>query len=156
MNDADDCHAYVERLQHEHSQIHQLLLEIGHEVAAMDHPSQGTDPFGHLAQRLSGLRQQLQAHFAEEEAGGCLEEAVTRCPSLSEESQAIVAEHPQLDRMLEQLVEQTRNREVTPADVQRDYRALAAKLHAHEAAENRLLQMAFGAEAADYDVEDDA
>jgi len=40
--------------------------------------------------------------------------------------------------------------------VQRDYRAFAAKLHAHEAAENRLLQMAFGAEAADYYVEDEA
>ena len=44
----------------------------------------------------------------------------------------------------------------TAANVLRDYRALAAKLYTHEAAENRLLQMAFGAEAADYDVEGDA
>ncbi len=55
--------------------------------------------------------------------------------------------------MLEQLVAQTRNSAASAVDVQRDYRAFAEKLHAHEAAENRLLQMAFGTEAADYDVE---
>jgi hypothetical protein len=55
--------------------------------------------------------------------------------------------------MLEQLLVQTRDLTVTPADVQREYRAFAEKLHAHEAAETRLLQVAFGAEAADYDVE---
>jgi len=155
MNGAEDCRAYVEHLQHEHGRLNQLLLEIGHEVAALGRAGQPEDSIAHLAQRLTDLRQQLQAHFAEEEAGGCLEEAVARCPSLNEDSKAIVAEHPLLDRMLEQLLVQTRNRAVSGADVQRDYRAFGEKLHAHEAAENRLLQMAFGAEATDYDVEGD-
>jgi hypothetical protein len=57
--------------------------------------------------------------------------------------------------MLEQLLVQIRNRAVSGADVQREYQAFAKKLHAHEAAENRLLQMAFGSEATDYDVEGD-
>ena len=155
MSDADDCYAYVEHLQHEHGRLHRLLLEIGHEVAALRGVGQPADAVVRLAERLTDLRQQLQTHFAEEEAGGCLEEAVVRCPSLSEDCKTILAEHPVLDRMLEQLLVQTRNRAVSGADVQRDYRAFGEKLHAHEAAENRLLQMAFGAEATDYDVEGD-
>jgi len=153
INEAEGCHAYVEHLQHEHGRLNQLLLAIGHEVAELSKAGQPEDAIAHLAQRLADLRQQLQAHFAEEETGGCLEEAVTRCPSLSGDSKTIVAEHPLLDHMLEQLVAQTRNPAVRPADVQRDYGAFAEKLHTHEAAESRLLQMAFGAEAADYDVE---
>jgi len=156
MNGADDCHAYVEHLQHEHSHLNQLLLEIGHDVAALDKASDRTEPLGHVAKRLSDLRQQLQKHFAEEETGGCMEEAVARCPTLSESSKGILAEHLQLDRMLEQLVEQTPNRAGSSADVQRDFQDFAKKLHEHEGAETRLLQMAFGADAADYDVESDA
>lgn len=153
MNEAVGCHAYVEHLQHEHSRLNHLLLEIGHEVGALSQAGQPASSIAHLGPRLADLRQQLKAHYAEEESGGCLEEAVTRCPSLSGETKAIVAEHPVLDRMLEQLVAQTRKPAVSTADVQRDYRTFAEKLHAHEAAENRLLQMAFGTEAADYDVE---
>ena len=153
MNEAEGGHAYVDHLLHEHGRLNQRLLEIGHEVAKLSDAGHPTDSLAHLAQRLADLRQELQTHFAEEEAGGCLEEAVNRCPSLGVDCKAIVAEHPLLDRMLEQLLVQTHNLAVTPADVQREYRAFAEKLHAHEAAENRLLQTAFGAEAADYDAE---
>src|SRR6478672_12547042 len=109
MNEAEDCRPYVEHLQHEHSRLNQLLLEIGHEVTKPGQTIQAADAIDRLAQRFADLRQQLQRHFTEEETGGCLEEAVTRCPSLSEDSKLIVAEHPALDRMLEQLVLQTRN-----------------------------------------------
>jgi Hemerythrin HHE cation binding domain len=156
MNDAENCHAYVEHLQHEHGRLHRLLLEIGHEVAAASGACQPADVIAHLEQRLTDLRRQLQTHFAEEESGGCLEEAVTRCPSLSEDCKAILAEHPLLDKVLEQLLAQARDKSVSGADLQRDYGTFAKKLHEHEAAENRLLQMAFGAEGADYDVESDA
>jgi Hemerythrin HHE cation binding domain len=155
MNEAEDCRAYAEHLQHEHSRLNQLLIKTGHEVKKLGQTSQPGEAIDNLAQRFADLRHQLQTHFTEEETGGCLEEAVTRCPSLSEDSKLIVAEHPILDRMLEQLLEQTRNRAVSGPDVERDYQAFAKKLHAHEAAENRLLQMAFGAEATDYDVEGD-
>jgi hypothetical protein len=155
MNEPEDCRAYVEHLQHEHGRLNQLLLEIGHEVEKLGQAGQPENAAANLAKRFTDLRQQLQTHFTEEETGGCLEEAVARCPSLSEDGTLIVAEHPVLDRMLEQLLVQIRNRAVSGPDVQRDYQAYAKKLHAHEAAENRLLQMAFGAEATDYDVEGD-
>lgn len=152
MSEGASGHAYIDHLLHEHDRLNKLLLEIGREVANLSQASPSQNALAHLAQQFADLRRQLQAHFAEEEAGGCLEEAVTRCPSLGIDSNTIVAEHPFLDRMLDQLVTQTRNLAVAPADVQRDFREFVDKLHAHEEAENRLLQMAFGAESADYDV----
>jgi len=154
MNDSEGCRALAEHLHHEHGRLNRLLLETGHEVAGLASVAQPEQALAQLALRLADLRKQLQSHFAEEEAGGCLEEAVTRCPSLAEDSKAVVREHPQLDRMLEQLVAQTRDATAVLADIQRSYRAFFEKLQAHEAAQNRILQMAFGAEAADYDIEE--
>jgi hypothetical protein len=153
MNESEGCHALVEHLYHEHHRLNQLLLEIGHEVAALDHIGGPAGAFGRVSQRLAELCSELQAHFAEEETGGCLEEAVVRCPSLSGESKAVMAEHAILNRSLEQLIEQTRDSAAVAANISANYRAFVKKIQAHEAAETRILQMAFGAEAADYDVE---
>jgi hypothetical protein len=155
MNESEGCHALVEHLHHEHHRLNQLLLEIGYEVAALGQAGRPAGALVRLSQRLVALRSELQAHFAEEETGGCLEEAMVRCPSLSGEGKAILAEHKVLNRSLEQLVVQTRNPSAVPADVEKSYRAFAEMLQAHDAAETRILQMAFGAEAAEYDVEGD-
>jgi hypothetical protein len=153
MNESEGCHALVEHLHHEHDRLNQVLLKIGHEVAALSQPGRPGGLLAQLSQELAALRMELQAHFAEEETGGCLEEAVVRCPSLAGERKEVLAEHAVLDRMLDQLVAQTRNPAAASADVAKNYRAFAEKLQSHEAAETRMLQMAFGAEAADYDVE---
>jgi predicted nuclease with TOPRIM domain len=153
MNGDDSCHAYVEHLQHEHSRLNELLLHLAGEVDQLTAARQPRVALDRFAERLADLRQRLQSHFAEEEEGGCLEEAVSRCPSLTGNAAEIVGEHPRLDEMLQQLILQTHAPAVLPADVQRDYRSFAEKLHAHETAESRLLQKAFGAEAADYDSE---
>lgn len=153
MDEATGGRAYFHHLLVEHGRLNKRLLEIGHEVGDLCQDGRTQDSLAHLARQLTDLRQELQAHFAEEEAGGCLEEAVTRCPSLGIESKAILAEHPRLDRMLEKLLGQTQNLLASPAEIRRDYQAFAEQLRAHDAAENRLLQMAFGAETADYDVE---
>jgi hypothetical protein len=54
-----------------------LNIEISHEVAKLIRVGTPKDSLAHLVQLLADLRQHLQAHFAEEEAGGCLEEAVS-------------------------------------------------------------------------------
>jgi hypothetical protein len=107
-----------------------------------------------LGKRIDDLRRQLQTHFVEEETGGCLEEAVTRCPSLGAETKAILEEHPQLDGMLGHLVAQTGDPAAGALQVQQNWQAFSKMFHAHEAAETRLLQMAFGGETADLDVEE--
>jgi len=154
MNGAQDCRAYIEHLRHEHHQIIQLLLEIGHQITNAGNAAPSSAARDALVRRLGELYKQLRTHFAEEEAGGCLEEAVTRCPSLGDECQTILAEHAVLSRELEQLVKHSQDPSVSPADLALSYQAFAQQLRVHDAAETRMLQMAFGAEAADYDVEE--
>jgi len=153
MNDPEECFAYAEHLNHEHRRLNQLLAAIGHDVVQLGGQEKGQSQIARLRKRIADLRQQLQAHFAEEESGGCLEEAVTRCPSLAVDTKAILEEHPQLDQMLGQLAAQTGDPAAKAAELQRNWQAFSKKFHAHEAAETRLLQMAFGGDAADLDVE---
>ena len=152
MNGSEECFAYAEHLNHEHRRLNQLLRDINHDVTQLGQGDVRT-PIAALGKRIDDLRRQLQTHYAEEETGGCLEEAVTRCPSLASDTKTILEEHPQLDRMLERLAAQTSDPAARPADVQQSWQLFSKKFHAHEAAETRLLQMAFGADAADLDVE---
>jgi hypothetical protein len=153
MGDAEECRAYAEHLYHEHTRLRQLLLEISRGVADVAHTPEQPVRIARLAERLANLRKQLQSHYAEDESGDCMEEAVTRCPSLPGDATVIFEEHLVLDRMLEQLVAQTRQPTPVAADIQQNWQTFATKLQAHDAAETGLLQMAFGSAVTDYDVE---
>lgn len=104
MSEAEGCGAYVAHIQQEHHQLNELLLQTGHEIDGLSHAIPRAVALAHLSQRLVDLHQQLQSHFTEEETGGCLEEAVARCPSLSNDCKTAMAKHTVLDRTLEQLV----------------------------------------------------
>jgi len=96
---------------------------------------------------LRQVREELAHHFAEEEAGGCLDEAVSRCSSLSAEARRIEAEHPQvledLDRLIAQALDCDKSVEKQIA-LKRGFDELCQQLVAHEAAENVLLRKGFG------------
>jgi hypothetical protein len=155
MNDPEECVAYAEHLHHEHSRLNRLLTEVGHEVARLGQPDVEHGLRARLETRITDLCDQLNSHFAEEEAGGCLEEAVTRCPSLAAEMSTVMQEHQVLDRLLCTLLAQLGDPAVTAAEVQSSWQAFYTTIQSHEAAETRLLQMAFGAHAASYDIEAD-
>lgn len=92
--------------------------------------------------RLGGLRNHLAAHFAEEECEGCLEEAVSRRPSLAGEVKQIVAEHRGLMSDLDQMVEKLRvgatPREI--ATIETEFEAFAERLIDHERREQEAVQ----------------
>ena len=154
MEGDDECVAYAEHLHHEHHRLNGLLLEIGHEVAQLASPEANLASFQRLETRITDLWDQLKAHFAEEETGGCLEEAVSRCPSLAGATETVLKEHQQLAQLLGRILSQVSD-PATPAEVQASWQAFYNKIRAHEAAETRLLRMAFGHESAEYDTEDD-
>jgi iron-sulfur cluster repair protein YtfE (RIC family) len=155
MNEEQDCVAYAEYLHHEHGRLNRLLLEIGRDMAQFGLPDAQLRLRERLQTRIADLCDQLNAHFAEEERGGCLEEAVTRCPSLAAGIKHIMEEHPMLDQMLRRLLTQVSDPAATPADAQASWQDFYSKIQAHEAAETRILQMAFGGQSADYDIEGD-
>jgi hypothetical protein len=101
-----------------------------------------------IVQVLQHVREELQHHFAQEESGGCLDEAVSRCPGLSVEAKRIELEHPQLlqnvDRLIAQALDSDQSLENRLA-LERGFDDLRRQLDAHEGAENALLRKGFGA-----------
>ena len=95
MNDPKECFAYAEHLHREHHRLNQLLVQIGHEVVQLAGQGEQQATITRLNSSASpSLRDRATAHYSEEEAGGCLEEAVTRCPSLAKDGKTILEEHP--------------------------------------------------------------
>jgi hypothetical protein len=96
---------------------------------------------------LKRVREELAGHFAEEEDGGCLEEAVCSGRDLSAALRQIEKEHPLLLARLDQLIEMARSTNKTAQDwasLREAFATLCHDLHAHEAAENDLLRRGFG------------
>jgi hemerythrin-like domain-containing protein len=150
MNGECGCSGYLKHLQVEHRQLNHLLGTLEQQLTGWREPTVVPPGF---ADHLQDLQRMLVAHFVEEEEGGCLEEAVVRCPQLGPQRTALEAEHGQLKQQLENLVEHVRHPHVGAPHVRTAYRAFADQLRAHEAGESEVLERAFGGEVSEYDRE---
>lgn len=146
MRDFEEGRCYVEHLLAEHRRLHRLIQQARTSIVLSGGPD-GDSSFADVAQILRGLRKELEHHFAEEEGGGCLDEAVSRCPRLSAEVRRVESEHSELlaevDRLIAEATDCNCHVEGRVA-LQRDFDNLCRQLHAHEAAENNLLAQGFG------------
>lgn len=146
MRDYEECRPYIQHLEAEHRRLHGMIRQVRSTVIH----SGGADPDATAAdviRVLRRIRDELARHFTEEEAGGCMDEAVSRCPHLSSDVQRVEAEHPELLARLDALI-------VEAADVENSVRQRiefeatfdnwCRQIHAHEAAENNILRQAFG------------
>src|SRR6188474_603770 len=142
MRDYNECRCYVEHLIAEHRRLHRMLRLARAAIVASGGPDRDA-PGADIVRVLRQVREELDHHFAQEEAGGCLDEAVSRCPSLSAEAHRIETEHPQLlegvDRLIAQALDSDQSVETRVA-LQRGFDNLCMQLNAHEAAENILLR----------------
>jgi len=100
-----------------------------------------------LLATLRELRDHLREHFAQEEAGGFLEESVTRMPRLSKAMDAVLAEHPALLAELDGLIEVVERADIAggvpPPEWERTDHAFTEFIHhllAHERNENAVVQ----------------
>lgn len=147
MRDYKECHTYINHLLAEHRRLHGLLRMASAAINQSGSPDRDASPVD-VANILRHAREELQHHFAEEEGGGCLEEAVARCPSLSAEAKRIEAEHPELLCELDRLIAQADDDKQTVEnhiELRHRFDDLRRQLQAHEAAENALLRQGFGA-----------
>ena len=142
----DECEPYVQHLLAEHRRLHTMLRLAR---AAIRHSS-GPDrdaTTADIVRILRQVREEIAHHFADEEAGGCIEEAVSRCPRISSQANRVQAEHPELLCKLDALLAEVLDSGHTVANriaVEREFDELCQLLHAHEAAENDLLRQGFG------------
>jgi hypothetical protein len=146
MRAYDECRCYVDHLVAEHRRLHRMLRVARNAIMP---PTSSTEnaPAADIVKLLSEVRVELQHHFTEEEDGGCLEEAVSRCPSLSDEAHHIEAEHPRLLEEIDRLIALARDADQSVQGriaIAHEFDELCAQLDAHEGAENALLRKGFG------------
>lgn len=143
MNELQTSRTYVDHLRAEHRQLHAEIRRIKN--AFFDDVGHHRQP-GELLRELSALNDELRRHFAEEEEGGCLEEAVSHCPGVAHEADDLQREHPALLKGLEHIIAalKTNNSGDAPPEVRQEFDDFTKLLLAHEAAENKVMQRAFG------------
>jgi len=147
MRTYDECRCYVDHLIAEHRRLHRMLRSARSAMihaSSPDHDATTAD----IVRMLRQVRDELAHHFAEEEEGGCLDEAVSHCPTLSADSRRIEAEHPQLLESIDRLIAQAMDCDQSMEqriELERGFDELCSQLNAHEAAENILLRKGFGA-----------
>jgi iron-sulfur cluster repair protein YtfE (RIC family) len=142
MNIYDDKHAYLVQLQSEHRDVNKALRHITEVLDSLQCAPHEGSPVTQVADRLVALRKVLQYHFVLEDEGGCLDEAVARCPSLGKEVDAIKCEHPKLLQHLDSLIVQASqiSRSLQGISSFRDrWQPFVLELSSHEDKEDQLL-----------------
>ncbi len=128
----------------EHRDLFHLLLSVRSALANAGPPT--PDRRSEVLDSMHHLRDHLADHFAKEEQGGFLEEAVARIPRLSAAVQSILGQHPLLLANLDRVIEDL---EASPADsgawarTNHDFEAFSARMTAHERSENAVVQSGY-------------
>ena len=142
----DGSNSYVDHLLAEHHRLHALLRHARAAILQSGGPDRDATA-ADIVRVLKQVRQELAHHFMEEEAGGCLEEAVSRCPRLSSEANHLGAEHAELLREIDDLLTiaaTSDNSYAAHLAMEHAFKRVCERLYSHEAAENNLLRQGFG------------
>ena len=134
----------------EHRDLFHLMHSVQSRFATAGLPgSPSPEHRADVLESLHHLREHLGDHFAQEELGGFLEEAMTRMPRLSAAVRSIVAQHPallaELDRVIDELtiVEKSGGfaaKAKSWSAAVHAFEAFAAHMAAHERSENMVVQ----------------
>jgi hemerythrin len=146
MRPLNESRPYYELALSEHHHLHQcahciqLLLESRTKDSAR--PADVAEVLG----LLEKLACELKGHFEQEEEGGYLEEAITRLPSIAPQAAQLQKQHAELLELAKKAIADAKAQPKANAAwevLNRDVGVYLKKLLAHEAGENRLLQLAF-------------
>lgn len=125
----------------EHQDLFQRITAARHAFACRERP--GAENLASLTNCLRSLRDHLDGHFRKEEAGGFLEEAVTRMPRLGPSVAKVMSQHPtllaELDKIIGGLPSSTGSAEAWE-QAGRSFETFAANMMAHERSENAVVQ----------------
>ena len=138
-----------ELIEREHASIDQIVLEI---LAELDwlrkRPRTVGEPWD-LPLIVASLRDHLERHFALEEHGGPLDQALHTAPAVRAEVEQLVQEHRRFSARLERLLVEMDSGFIPPRRVQEcfdlELRQVIADLREHEGTELLLFDRAFRA-----------
>ena len=145
-HDVGEALAYAKHLLAEHRRVRNLLSDIEQQWSLTTAGPQSSGTIAALCERIEKLRSELARHFAEEEAGGVLEEAVARFPDLGRETVRLEEEHAELLTELDRIIVGVLNSKGTgrmAGDLGEAFMRFVERLKDHEASENRVLAAGF-------------
>jgi hemerythrin len=144
--------AFISAFGAEHHELQRLVHALGE--AVREKVSWNREAAIEVTDLLAELRCHLEHHFAQEEAGGYLEEALTLAPRFSAEAAELLRQHPQmLDKTVSvcKAADRAVNEPAVWAPLKRELTELIKALVAHESAENQIVQRAFNTGRDDLD-----
>lgn len=138
--------AYVAGFKAEHRELHGVLHKAEQAWRACE--ANGCRPADRceLCEAMVDLKDHLVHHFAQEEDGGYLEEALTAAPRLGATADKLLAQHPLLLVHCEELVERLKVAATDPTErrkLHEEFVALRKQLLEHERGENAVMQEAY-------------
>jgi hypothetical protein len=151
MND-DIHHAFVAAFGAEHQELRRLVQSL-HETLGGERPW-SREASAESARILGALLAHLKRHFAQEEAGGYLEEALALAPRFTNDAARLLRQHPQLLEATRQTCKTAERAGGEPAvwpQLKDELQSLLKDLMGHEGAENRIVQAAFNTGVEDLD-----
>jgi hypothetical protein len=138
MINSDDCQSYLSHLQSEHHRLELLTTNIVDRFTHCDNKSWGRVDRPEIAARLSALKDELAKHIEQESRGGCVDEAVSRMPSLSSFAQKIFHENDELRERLRNVMRLVD--EGSRVEAESAFRSFAVDLRLHERHEEKLVE----------------
>jgi hypothetical protein len=138
--------AYVRGVQADHQEMETLARTLRGSLAAGERQRWSADGTYVVIRELSRMQEHLERHFALEEEGGYLEEALAMAPRLGPQASKLLAQHAEFKQAMFKLVAAAERSRKTPAlwpRLARQIEELLKRLEAHESAENRIIQAGF-------------
>lgn len=139
-------YAYIEGVRADHQELRNLVRGIERQLNAAEAAGWAKNEAQVVLTAIDELGRHLREHFAEEEAGGYMEEALALAPRFGPQAERLLKEHPTMLQQVGRLVELARcccEQAQQGPELSRLAREFFATLRAHDAAENQIIQEAF-------------
>ena len=141
----EEALAFAAAFEAEHREMRQLVVALRDAINHRNRPW-SREVAREAVEAVEAMRVHLHHHFAQEEAGGYLEQALAMAPRFHDEAQTLLAQHAAMLHYIDEVAE-TAKSSVDDAElwsqVKLQVKDLLRKLVAHESAENRIVQQAF-------------
>lgn len=144
MTEHEDCRTYMDHIRLQHRRLRHLvdsLRPLVREAAGCE------AAFADAQQAVGDLADHFARHVAEEAGGGCVEEAVCRCPRLAAQAREVTAQYPRIQASITRIADRfsgcTRLGPSCRA-VELELEQLAGDLGKLESEERYILREAFG------------
>ena len=137
---------YLAASKAEHRALAQLVRNVEAALATAAQQGWKGQCNSHVVEQFVTLRDFIRDHFAQEEEGGYLDEALSHAPRLAPEAARLEHQHPQLLEKISHLCDLARQRQADPSawpGIQEHAHAALKELLVHEAGENQLVVQAF-------------